>query len=655
MNQNFWRGLLCSTLLLSGTVFAETVTEATAYNGEEKFIMGTCSHFELWRGSLTHNLDLIEQAGCNSVRDEVAQWSVEKEKGVLKLNDRERQFIAEIRARKMNPLPILYYPSKDMYNWEDPIETPAAYGRYVEYVVSELKSQKLRWYQLWNEWGGSPEQYIRLLDAGAAAVRKADPSAKVVSNSFNKGLNYLERCMELGLLQKCDILSVHNYNMGEGNGNNTPEFFYEWLLKLRELCKKYNNGVDKPLFITEFGYPTHSANTGGCSPAEEAKKLVRTYLLMRTLPFVKGLWWYDFEDDGLRWYEQEDNFGIVRPGLTPKPAWAAMKDIAPLITRGVLEKRIDVGNPDVWILQFRLDDETVYAMWSGSNNTYAKVIMKNRGEYGTFTCRIPGQLAQVRSWGMRDDSRRDVTAVHADRVNFILTDEAILVQGKINADFSLEKNIVFLPYWLKPFVAGQKEIVATACGTPEKIVTISGKECFSAPYTKRKWVSDDDISATFSVAYDASNLYLTINVKDDVFSNGKTSIEEAWDGDSIQLGIRAAVKPEKVLADRTEIDVALLPNGVDSMLRASQIGLPFGTKLTTPPQITREGVTTSYRLVLPAVLLGVEKFSAGDVFDLSIVINDRDGLDAPRGFLEWGRGVASAFKDPAYYNRVICE
>jgi GH35 family endo-1,4-beta-xylanase len=59
------------------------------------------------------------------------------------------------------------------------------WGRFVHAVAKRYRG-RIAAYEVWNEpnrpdfWGGTPEQYYRLLSAGMAAIRHADPNARVV-------------------------------------------------------------------------------------------------------------------------------------------------------------------------------------------------------------------------------------------------------------------------------------------------------------------------------------------------------------------------------------------------------------------------------------------------------------------------------------------
>src|SRR5207248_11095669 len=135
-------------------------------------------------------------------------------------------------------------------------------------------------------------------------------------------------------------------------------------------------GKPAPLYVTEMGWPTQ-IDKRGMPPRASADFLARMYLLSRTLPFMKGIWWYDFQDDGWNATYNEANFGIVRPDLTPKPAYFALAGVAGLVSTSEYIGRVDTGDPDVYVLKFRQKSgKEVWAVWSAHEDDDWQVELK---------------------------------------------------------------------------------------------------------------------------------------------------------------------------------------------------------------------------------------------------------------------------------------
>jgi hypothetical protein len=90
---------------------------------------------------------------------------------------------------------------------------------------------------------------------------------------------------------------------------------------------------------------------------------VRTYLGVRTLPYVKGIWWYCLRDTGPNANDLQHNFGLLDARLQPKPAYFAMQSIAPLVSPSVSAERLPTPGGE-WLIRLRhTDATTVFGLW----------------------------------------------------------------------------------------------------------------------------------------------------------------------------------------------------------------------------------------------------------------------------------------------------
>jgi hypothetical protein len=81
--------------------------------------------------------------------------------------------------------------------------------------------------------------------------------------------------------------------------------------RVQDLIAKYNNGMQAPLYVTEMGWP-NQLDKRGSTQQLSAGYLARMYLLSSIMPFMKGIWWYDFQDDD--WHVSAKS-----SGANPKP------------------------------------------------------------------------------------------------------------------------------------------------------------------------------------------------------------------------------------------------------------------------------------------------------------------------------------------------
>lgn len=242
-----------------------------------------------------------------------------------------------------------------------------AWRDYVSAVVERYRD-KIHVWQIWNEpnnfWSPrpNPDDYARVLIAGAESARAADPACWTVGcNTSLVDLEFDRAVFNAGGWEHADIIGVHPYRYP-----HTPEHsdMLGDLLELAALSAEF--GAVKPLWITEIGYATHYG-PGGSSEWWSGAMLMRLYLTAWASGLVQKLFWYDYRDDGLDKTENEHNFGILRNDWTPKMAYEGLGVMAGALEGFAPDGRVDLGR-NVIAYRFRRGEETRYAVWSTGLN-----------------------------------------------------------------------------------------------------------------------------------------------------------------------------------------------------------------------------------------------------------------------------------------------
>ena len=96
----------------------------------------------------------------------------------------------------------------------------------------------------------------------------------------------------------------------------------------------------------------------------QAAYLARSFFLARTLPNVRGYWWYDFRNDGTDKHEREHNFGLLRQDYSPKPAYRVLEAISPYIKDFQFLGRIEASADSSVLLRFGNGKEELLVAWS---------------------------------------------------------------------------------------------------------------------------------------------------------------------------------------------------------------------------------------------------------------------------------------------------
>ena len=225
-------------------------------------------------------------------------WSeIEKERGAFKFPPAYDLYLKAAEARGIQVLLILDF-SNPLYMSLDkraPVNDAErqAFARYCREVVTRCRPFGVRHYEVWNEPNAStfwwprpdPEDYAKLLETAYGACKDADPRATVLGcSTAGVDLDFIGRVMRAGGARFVDGVSFHPYCQP-----NPPE-----RRLLTDIAKVEKLAPDKPLWITEFGYPTDSG-PAGVDEETQANYLVRAFLLARTKPAVQRFSWYDLQ------------------------------------------------------------------------------------------------------------------------------------------------------------------------------------------------------------------------------------------------------------------------------------------------------------------------------------------------------------------------
>jgi hypothetical protein len=445
-------------IIAAGAVVCAVATTGTAQdrpaaggNGSAAFIVGACTHFSQGKGALTRNLESLKQAGIGSVRDEVSWAAIEREKDKLVMPEQFNTYVQRATHESVNVLLILDYANRFYDDGDRPRSPEAIEGfcRYAEFVVRHF-GKHVRLYEIWNEWdigiglpkrydkGGSAEDYAKLLKAVYPRIKAVDSSVTVIAGACTSGAvrkGWLEEIVKLDALDSCDAVSIHSYNYSDEFPERGPEACSTWMAGVQEMLRKYHDGKDVPFYVTEMGWPTH-VTKHGTDPELSASYLARLYLLARTSPSFEGLWWYDFQDDGWNPQYNEDNFGLVRPDLTPKPAYYVLKDISPVVTSGQYLGRQSTSDENLWILRFKVGPEDFWALWSADDRD-RQVILQTDSPERPVIVKQTGQGTCVAHWGFRDWASR-TTELIPNRLSIVVGHRPVLIGNELPATSVVE-------------------------------------------------------------------------------------------------------------------------------------------------------------------------------------------------------------------------
>lgn len=224
------------------------------------------------------------------------------------------------------------------------------YGPHGSFWIEHrtLASYAITTFEIWNEPyystgdGGdyNPGAYARLVKAAGAAAHAADRDAKVLlaaesDTGVEQGDTWVDWDEAMykavpNLNHYFDGIAVHPYGPDTthltGDGDNQ--------LRRVELIRSEfvaHGAADKPIWITEIGWPTCNHNPLFCTSATgQAQDIERLFRYVHTTwkSYVKAVFVYVYTDFGVSPSDPYLHFGLYTYAGKPKPALAVFRAIA---------------------------------------------------------------------------------------------------------------------------------------------------------------------------------------------------------------------------------------------------------------------------------------------------------------------------------------
>lgn len=204
----------------------------------------------------------------------------------------------------------------------------------------ELPRAPVRQWQIWNEpdgshdWSDQPglRAYVKLLRRAHAAVKAADPGAKVVlAGLVGRSWEHLARLYRLGGRRYFDVAAVHPF---------TESVRHVMLLirNARTTMRRFGDGR-KPLVITELSWPSAKGKTRytygfEVTPREQAARLrmaVRAIASERKalrIPAIYWSSWISYDRSKLYSFDYAGLLRIRHGKAIRKPAFYAFRRVA---------------------------------------------------------------------------------------------------------------------------------------------------------------------------------------------------------------------------------------------------------------------------------------------------------------------------------------
>ncbi|UKS27042.1 glycosyl hydrolase [Paenibacillus sp. HWE-109] len=384
---------------------------------------GVSTHLARTSAGWTPELStLLKRAGSKNFRDEITWVDVEYEKGKYQKPPGRDAFMRKTQQDGLKPF-ITFDFTNPFYDQDSTPYSDEGRQGFANYgkALLDLYGNQMEWVEVYNEFNGGfgdrgngpadsrPDYYFKLLKKTYETVKAARPDVTVVGMASNVDLKWMEEVFKLGGLQYMDTVSIHPYN-------RTPDGMLQDILAAKSLIRTYNQGQDKPLWITEVGWPTHIGATGVVEKTQ-ADYLVRAYVQALSAG-VEKIFWYDLMNDGMQADYGENNFGLIRHQddpkgqFTPKPAYAAYGAMTRELLGATFVEQETVGTG---ITSYRFD----------KNGQKLRTVWANTPVQAAIQTNSPIQIMDIMG------NTETFTPLNG-KVYMTLTAEPIYIQSEIN-------------------------------------------------------------------------------------------------------------------------------------------------------------------------------------------------------------------------------
>jgi hypothetical protein len=325
-------------------------------------------------GVAEQEYDAMVRGGAGSVREVFSWWDAQPYVSWSVVPDSQRdafrdengiptdwkhtdRFVARAARRRLKLLPVVQvaprWAARTPSQLASSPSDPAEYARFLDSLVDrygpegsfwaenpDIPPQPIRDWQLWNEpywqayWHEQPYErdYVELLRVARAAIRAADPGARVVlAGLANESWMFLRDLYRAGARPYFDVIAIHPYT------TQVPGLL-EIIGRGRRVARRFGD-IRKPLMVTEMGWTSGLGRVRRyfgweVSERRQAEKVTMALRLLagaRRRLRMEAIFWYTWASRDQNIDDPFDFAGLnrlERERVVRKPAFRAFRRTA---------------------------------------------------------------------------------------------------------------------------------------------------------------------------------------------------------------------------------------------------------------------------------------------------------------------------------------
>lgn len=309
--------------------------------------------------------EMMQLAGIEWIRDRISWGEVEPQRGKFNWGKYEKSVNAQ--ASRGVKISMVFHSAPD---WaKDPghkLPTPEAMYHFA-YEAGKHFAGRIQAWEIWNEvdWSytesaDTPAYYAAVLKAAYLGFKAADPDVLVILNGWASSprmllTDYILQTMENQISGYYDAYNFHSHTQRNG------QFFVGRIAAHQEIVDKYAPG--KPAWLTEAGVALPGENLVALTEEEQriqAEFIVKSSVLSVANGVDKHFFFV------LPHYVESANgmWGILRPDLTPYPAYIALANLNETLKGARYTGKLADVSPEIENYVFETDWGLVAVVWS---------------------------------------------------------------------------------------------------------------------------------------------------------------------------------------------------------------------------------------------------------------------------------------------------